>query len=393
MKKRLLGILLTLVLLANPAGAVAEPGGAVPDGSEVMNVIIPISPGGPSEEPSGETPPGAESSGAESSGGEPAVRELSGGEPAGELEPGGSESDASDGAGGSDGSEVLNIIIPTSPGQPAAEEPGEEIPAEPEGDIPGGSQPEDYGILNVIVPSTVQLTINPLELNGRGQIYSDDYRIENRGDTDVLLTFTDIEVIFANDTEFEPLAEPFEENGSKRKSIYLLMDFGRSDFPPVVLTDFSREAGEPIPLYAAQSGPTEKSSVSLRFSGSVNHAPAVDWQDGDVKINLTYRLEAVPPPDEENQPADEENQPADEEEPLEAAGDKEKTPDNAAAEPDNIKAEEAMPGGSLPETPPAEPATPGIGTPVENPVSEELPDGIPVPETDNTPGAVPDGTG
>jgi hypothetical protein len=154
--------------------------------------------------------------------------------------------------------------------------------------------------LNVMIPASVRITIDPLEMSGKGQIYSDAYAIKNLGDTDVVLSFTDMRVDFANDRDFEALALPFDENAaSKRKSIYMVVDFGRGDIPPVVLTDLSRESEVRIPIRAAQNDPNGEDSLSLRFSGSVNHAPEVAWQSGDVSINLTYLIRAVPPPEEE----------------------------------------------------------------------------------------------
>jgi hypothetical protein len=150
-------------------------------------------------------------------------------------------------------------------------------------------------IVNVAVPSSLDFTIDPFELADRGQVYSGVYSVRNRGDTDVLLTFTETAVIFVSDTDFEALPEPFDENNaSERKAIYLLLDFGRKDVAPVVLTDAEAEPAQ-ILLTAAGDG---ESGCMLSLSGSVNPYPAADWRDGDVRIRLNYRLEALPPEQE-----------------------------------------------------------------------------------------------
>ena len=153
-------------------------------------------------------------------------------------------------------------------------------------------------VVNVIVPINVNITIDPLELGGKGQIYSDVFKIENDGDNDVLLTFTDIQVTFSDAMNFEALAQPFNEGiGSNLKSIFMQVDFGRSDVPPAIITDFTTtKEAITIPLSATQDDATETSMLQLNFSGSVNYAPSVAWEDNDVKICMTYKLEVVPPP-------------------------------------------------------------------------------------------------
>lgn len=146
-------------------------------------------------------------------------------------------------------------------------------------------------ILNVCVPTSVDFTIDPFELAGRGQIYSDIPPIVNCGDTDVLLTFTDISVRFADGTDFEPMALPFDgDNGfGGRKSIYLAIDYDRGDDVYFVLTD--TEPALPPILLAAGS---DENICALRVSGSVNPYPAEEWREGDVHIRLIYQIETLP---------------------------------------------------------------------------------------------------
>jgi hypothetical protein len=193
-------------------------------------------------------------------------------------------------------------------------------------------------VLNVTVPVAVDIMIDPFEIADRGQVYSDAYEIRNHGDTDVILTFTDFEVIFANDAEFKALAAPFDEaSESDLKAIYLLLNFGRADIPPVVMTG-DGIGPVSVPLAAAGEGVSDESAaLSLRFSGGVNPYPGNEWQSSDVKIRLTYRLETVPAP-----PEDAETLP-DEEEPI--------------APEEEISPEENPISGPEELTPPDEPAS------------------------------------
>jgi hypothetical protein len=207
------------------------------------------------------------------------------------------------------------IFVPEIPSLPPTETPfppdtwptempGSEESGLPEGDLSADEsdfldtqeEQEISPVLNVIVPATVSISIDPLEINRRGQVYSDEYTIQNFTDADVILTFTDMRVIFANDADFEALAAPFDENTvSDRKAIQLVLNFGRNDIAPVVLTDANRTNETSVRLRAfGYDAGGAASSLSLSFAGSVNHAPAAEWLDGDVKLLLEYRLDAVP---------------------------------------------------------------------------------------------------
>jgi hypothetical protein len=99
--------------------------------------------------------------------------------------------------------------VPPGEGQSETEEPsGPETPAEQ--DLPEEPAPseepltvEEFStdetfpapkdeILHVIVPKALDFVIDPFEIAGRGQVYSEPQTIENRGDTDVLVTFSEL---------------------------------------------------------------------------------------------------------------------------------------------------------------------------------------------------------
>lgn len=160
---------------------------------------------------------------------------------------------------------------------------------------PEGEAPLDPEILQIAVPSAIDFTMDPLELGGRGQVYSDEYLIENCGEADVLLTITDIGITFANDTDFLALAEPYDTKaGLKSKAIYLTLEFAREGMEPIVLTDGSG-AQEISLLLAAQDLEmgNEDSAVVFSVTGNLNPYSSVDWLDGDVQIHLSYRLEIL----------------------------------------------------------------------------------------------------
>ena len=251
----------------------------------------------------------------------------------------------------------------------AAETPSvDEASPSPQNDAAGFPAPTDEAStdsleyasvpLNVMLPTSVVITIDPFEISKKGHVHSGTYAIKNLGDTDVLISFTDMRVTFANDRDFEALALPFDESGeSKLKSLYLLLDFGRNDADPIVLTDKARENEASFSIRAAQNDPDGADSLSLSFSGSVNHAPAVEWKAGDVSIRLTYLIRAVPPIETESETPPDEL-------PEEANGDT-ATPWTEENRPVDDAESPAAPANRPSDGPPVRPALP------ETPVTEE----------------------
>jgi hypothetical protein len=162
-------------------------------------------------------------------------------------------------------------------------------------DMPYDTAPDDDPVLYVTVPQNLDFVVDPFENAGRGQVYSEMSAIENRGDSDVLLTFSDISVIFENGADIEAMRAPFDVynyTSSVRKALYLLLDFGRADTAPLVLTDETARANPPsILLHAAGS---EGSACTLSLSGIVNCDMDAGWRNGDVKISLNYFMEVIP---------------------------------------------------------------------------------------------------
>jgi hypothetical protein len=154
-------------------------------------------------------------------------------------------------------------------------------------EIPVKSMQNNEEVLNVIIPISVKFTIDPFEVNGKGQVYSEVYWIENQNDVSVSMTFNGVGLTFANDTDFEAVAVPFSDSDSGLKSIYLEMEFGWNSTPPIIFTD----AGN-FNEITVELGPYLDSSYLLPFwfAGTINPNPAVKWESGDVKILLTYTL-------------------------------------------------------------------------------------------------------
>ncbi|MDR1705634.1 MAG: hypothetical protein LBS19_13250 [Clostridiales bacterium] len=206
------------------------------------------------------------------------------------------------------------------------------------------------GIINVELPININFTIDPLELGGMGQIYSESFAVRNFGQTNVYFSIMDVSLNFSNYWDFQPLAMPFDDYmQTDMKAIYMSMDFNRDYMPPIVLTDpyYPKYATAPLDSPALTPGGAYdpmRCALEFSFSGSVNAAPANGWKRGDVTVVVTYNIEAL-------------------------------IPEGYYSEPPPIPAETPIP--TLPPGPPVEIPTQGPPVEIPTPGPEPTPDPVP----------------
>ncbi len=127
------------------------------------------------------------------------------------------------------------------------------------------------------MPQKLEVVIDPWEMDGKGQIYSEKYQIRNTGEDTGRLTLSGL------------TCKPREESGAivrtdrngihedKRKSIYMEMVFSTGE--RIVLSE--EGAG-----YEAELRPGEE--VSLEFSGEVNEYASGSWDNEDIMVGVVY---------------------------------------------------------------------------------------------------------
>jgi hypothetical protein len=146
-------------------------------------------------------------------------------------------------------------------------------------------------IISVSLPLNLNFTIDPFEVDGRGQVYSETYFVRNFGATSVLFDIVTVGVSFRNYWEHESVPYPFDDSRrTDLKSIYLSLDFDRYNMPSVVLTDpyYPKQSSAVLEAHSAYN--EEVSQLSFRFSGNVNAVPASAWSRGDVMVTMVYSI-------------------------------------------------------------------------------------------------------
>lgn len=136
------------------------------------------------------------------------------------------------------------------------------------------------GIKNLQIPQKLAVIIDPWEMDGKGQVYSEPYIIRNTGDTPGILTLSNL------------ACKPHEQSGvvvktakeglhdSGDKSIYVEMMLGNGD--QIVFTTEKSQ-------YQTELNPGEE--LDIRFAGEVNENAFGEWNDQDVTISVVYSWE------------------------------------------------------------------------------------------------------
>lgn len=133
------------------------------------------------------------------------------------------------------------------------------------------------GLNNLQIPQKLDIVIDPWEMDGRGQVYSDVYVIRNTGDTSGILTLSNLACRPREESRVVIKSDRDGLHDSNDKYIYLEMLFGNRD-----RIIFSSEKSQ----YQTELKPGEE--LSICFSGEVNENAFAKWMDQDVAISVVY---------------------------------------------------------------------------------------------------------
>ena len=163
---------------------------------------------------------------------------------------------------------------------------------------------EEVEVINIEFPSKLPIVIDPYEIAGNGQVYSELFRIENKGNALTSVIITEVPCIYAEDEGVKPCKMPdslLEETEAKR--IYMELKFysetekGLELFETVCITD--DEAWQPVNV---QIMPGE--SVLFEVTGALSLVSEQPWKLGDVEFSISYMCELM----EEKEPLESDTQ-------------------------------------------------------------------------------------
>lgn len=137
------------------------------------------------------------------------------------------------------------------------------------------------------LPQNLNFYLDPENENGRGQIYSDKYRIRNAGKEAVYFSI-DITLLPVDEQASITFCPEEWETEPVDRSIYMYAVFeGKQREDVYVLTDTENSCMEEIVLEpAGEDGDT----VCISFGGRLSQSE--DWKSGELAINALYTMSA-----------------------------------------------------------------------------------------------------
>ncbi len=129
----------------------------------------------------------------------------------------------------------------------------------------------------VQVPQKLEIVIDPWEIDGKGQIYSEKYIIRNNGNFTGTLTLSNLTCKPQASSGVVVRTDRDGLNDNKEKNLYMEMQFG--DSGQIVMSEQSAE-------YQTVLKPNEELTVS--FAGEINEYASEKWRNNDVKVSIVY---------------------------------------------------------------------------------------------------------
>lgn len=136
---------------------------------------------------------------------------------------------------------------------------------------------EDTGLKQLQIPQKLDVVIDPWEMDGKGQIYSEEYIIRNDGETSGMLTLSNLACKVSKQSGAVVAANRAGLHDGDEKFIYMQMIFGNGD-----QVDLSEDGS----TYQVELQPGEE--LSICFEGEVNEYASESWKDGDIAVTVVY---------------------------------------------------------------------------------------------------------
>lgn len=143
----------------------------------------------------------------------------------------------------------------------------------------GEEDAETETMTHLQIPQKLGIVIDPWEMDGKGQVYSEQYVIQNTGETAGVLELS-FTCKAQKGSGVSVRTDKFNLHENDDKSIYMETAIGEDK---VILS----EEGS---AYQAELQPGDK--LEIYFTGEVNENAAESWKDGDVDVAVNYSWKA-----------------------------------------------------------------------------------------------------
>ena len=158
---------------------------------------------------------------------------------------------------------------------------------------------EPEPIYNVSFPAKTKAYLDPGDVSGEGQIFSEHYKVENYGNTDISIKIKNISIRCLSDQDIysfteEDVIDPRStikklhidmvwEDGNGQEKVLHISEGARDEVVLFLKAASYDENGNFISLMEGGGG-------SFYFTGAVNRNPGLQWEDGEIVITFSYEI-------------------------------------------------------------------------------------------------------
>lgn len=140
----------------------------------------------------------------------------------------------------------------------------------------------------VELPQNLNFYLDPDNEKGRGQIYSDQYRVRNAGEEAVTFTI-DLSLSLLDDEAAIMFCPEEWSEESENRSVYMYVLFeGEQIEDKYILTDLEADCKESVVLAPAGE---EGDTVYISFGGMLSRSG--DWKSGELAVNALYNMSSA----------------------------------------------------------------------------------------------------
>ncbi len=155
-------------------------------------------------------------------------------------------------------------------------------------------------IYNVSFPTDSRVYLDPDNLSGRGQIFSDEFKVENYGNTDVTIKIKNIEVYYRSTEKVYELSGEEVTDGHpyvKKLNVDIVWK-NEEENTEKVLNVIEGISDENVLDLKASKYDEDGNFIELNkgstglfyFTGSMNANSALEWNNGDMIVSFDYEI-------------------------------------------------------------------------------------------------------
>lgn len=165
---------------------------------------------------------------------------------------------------------------------------------------PTEEEREQDCIYNVSFPTNSKAYLDPENLSGKGQVFSDEFKIENYGNTDIAIKIKNIEVYYGG---AERLCELSEDNSADMRSPVKKIDVdivwkNEKENAEKTMDVVEGTPDEYVLTLKASAydedgnfaGLNDGSAGLFYFTGNLNPDPEFNWDDVDITVSFKYEI-------------------------------------------------------------------------------------------------------